>query len=175
MRQIDLGLPRAHCRDPGSKIGAFAHRGIDQVLDMGAERLWQRPILEQRNFWSIVGPHSQSDREIRLREAHRQAGVFEIKVRLCFALTRERYFRRRGKPVFLTELARFAIGGRELHRSVRVFDSGVCCVEFVERSLDVEHDFLHLAIEEQVRGNEFVQCGADGGVAPSEIDQVVVE
>jgi hypothetical protein len=55
MRQIDLGLPRAHCRDPGSKIGTFTHRGVDQALDIGAERLWQRLILEQLNFRSIVG------------------------------------------------------------------------------------------------------------------------
>jgi hypothetical protein len=77
--------------------------------------------------------------------------------------------------VLLTELGRFAIGRRELHRSVRGFDSGVCCVEFVERSLDVEYDFLHLAIEGQVGGDEFVQRGVGRGVAPSEIDQVVVE
>ena len=88
MRQIDLGLACAHCRNPSSKIGAFADRRIDQALDIGAERLWQRLILEQLNFRSIVGPHSQRDCEVRLRKAHRQAGVLEIKVRLCFALAR---------------------------------------------------------------------------------------
>jgi len=175
VRQIDLGLARAHCRHPGSKIGAFAHCGIDQTLDIGAERLWQRLILEQLNFWNIVGPHSQREREIRLREANRQASILEIIIRLCFALAREQHFRRRGEPVFLTELYRFAIGRRELHCCVRGFDSSVCCVEFIERSLDVEHDFLHLAIEEQVGGDELVQREAGGGVAPSEIDQVVVE
>ncbi|MGA9722948.1 MAG: hypothetical protein WBQ86_10855 [Candidatus Binatus sp.] len=175
MRQIDLGLPRAHCGNLGGKIGALAHSGIDQALDIGAERLWDRLILEQFNFWSIVGPHSHRDREVRLREAHRKAGVLEIKVGLCFALTREQDFRRRCEPVFLTELCRFAIGRRELHRSRRGFDSSVCCVEFEERSFDVEHYFLHLAIENQVGGDEFVQCGAGCGVAPSEIDQVVVE
>ena len=175
MRQIDLGLPRAHGRDLSGKIGAFTHCGVDQTFDIGAERLWQRLILERRDFRSIVGPHSQCDREIRLREAHRQAGVLEIKVRLRLALARKQDFRRRGEPVFLTELSRSPIGSRELQRGVRGFDSGACCVELVERSLDVEHDFLHLAIEEQVGGDEFVQRGAGRGVAPSEIYQVVVE
>src|SRR5260370_37680645 len=123
MRQIDLGLARAHCRHLGSKIGAFAHRGIDQTLDIGTERLWQWLILEQLNFWSIVGPHSQRDPEVRLREAHGEAGVLEIVVRLCFALTREQYPRRRGQPVFLTDLGSFAIGRRELHRVVPCFPS----------------------------------------------------
>ena len=104
----------------------------------------------------MVGPHSQRDRKVRLREAHDQAGVLEIIVCLCFALTREQHLRRRGKPALLTELGRFTIGRREPHSDLRRFDSGVCSVEFVERPFDVEHDFLHLAIEEQVCGDEFV-------------------
>jgi multidrug resistance efflux pump len=47
---------------------------------------------------------------------------------------------------------------------------------------DTREDVPHLpsslvarAIEEQVRGDELVQGGAGGGIAPAEIDQVVVE